>query len=231
MHYLFIGTFLLLVGGNTLAAVGGKANFTGKATKPAKIAMDGDAVCHQQNGGKPVLNETLVVSDKGGLANVFVYVKEGVKPESVPPVPTEPVVLDQKGCAYYPHVLGIRVGQPLKVLNSDPTMHNVHSMPKTNSSFNFGMSTKGSTVEKKFSKPELGVRIKCDVHGWMNGWANVVDHPYFAVTDTSGKFTINGLPDGDYTLEAWHEKLGTQTQKISVKGGNATTDFSFAPKG
>jgi plastocyanin len=210
------------------AGVTGKIVFKGKAPKVEAVKMSGDPVCLKENQGKTINREDMVVNSNGTLANVFVYVKEGVKKDAVPAVPTEPVVFDQRGCNYTPHVFGIRVNQTLKILNSDPTLHNVHSMAKTNSAFNLGMAKQGQSIEKKFTKPEIGVRIKCDVHGWMTGWANVVDHPYFAVSDQTGKFSISGLPPGEYTIEAWHEKLGTQTQKITVKeGASATADFTF----
>lgn len=223
----------------SLAAPGtltGKVAFKGKVPKADTIKMSGDPACLKENQGKSIPREEMIVSANGTLANVFIYIKDGVKKDGIPAAPTEPVVFDQRGCNYTPHVFGIRVGQPLKILNSDPMLHNVHSMAKINSGFNLGMSKQGQSLEKKFSKPEIGVRIKCDVHGWMTGYANVVEHPYFAVSDTAGKFSIPNLPAGDYTVEAWHEKLGTQSQKITVKdGAPAALNFTFealgSPKG
>lgn len=217
---------LAFVSASLFADVTGKITYKG-AAKAAPIKMNADPVCAKENAGKAVLSEDVVVGGGGALANVFVYVKEGVK-GAVPPAPAEPVVFDQKGCTYHPHVFGIRVGQPLKIVNSDPTLHNVNAQAKVNPKFNAGMPTKGQTLEKKFTKPEALVKIKCDVHGWMNAFAGVVDHPYFAVTDNAGSFTLKGLPDGDYTVEAVHEKFGAKTAQVKVAGGNASpVSFTF----
>ena len=209
------------------ADVSGKVSFGGAAPKSQPIQMKADPVCAKLNTGKTIEKEDLVVNANKTLANVFVYVKEGVKKESIPPVPTEPVTFDQRGCMYHPHVLGVRVGQPLKIINSDATLHNVNANAKVNSKFNQGMPTQGQTIDKKFTKPETMVRVKCDVHGWMNASIGVLDHPYFAVTDTTGGFTIKNLPAGEYTLEAWHEKLGTKTMKVTVAATAQPADFTF----
>jgi plastocyanin len=171
--------------------------------------------------------EEIVVGAGNGLANVFVYVKEGVS--GTYPAPATPVVLDQKGCAYRPHVFGVMTGQPIDILNSDDTLHNVHAIPEVNKAFNQGMPVPGSKVSKSFTKPEVMVRIKCDVHGWMSSWAGVLPHPFFAVSGEDGSFTIKGLPAGTYVIEAWHEKLGTQTQKVTV-GENEAKSAAFAFK-
>lgn len=206
----------------------GKISYSGKAPKVEMIKMNADPGCQKANAGANVKKEDIVVNPNNTLANVFVYVKEGVKKENVPPVSSEPAVLDQKGCTYKPHVVGVRVGQPLKILNSDPFMHNVHGLGKANPPFNAAMpSDKTPAIEKKFSKVETMMKVKCDVHGWMNTYVGVLDHPYFAVSDSSGNFTIPGLPPGDYTLEAWHEKLGTKTEKVSVKDGAQTVEIAF----
>jgi plastocyanin len=141
-------------------------------------------------------------------------------------VPSAPVVLDQKGCQYVPHVFGVRVGQPVEVRNSDPTLHNVHAIPQTNGEFNQGMPLQGMTLDQTFTAPEIGVPFKCDVHGWMSSYAGIVAHPYFAVTDASGAFALPDLPAGTYTLEVWHEKLGTRTQSITIQP-KQTTDAAF----
>lgn len=209
------------------ANVTGKVNFGGAAPKPTSIKMNADPVCAKESAGKTVLKEDVVVNANKTLANVFVYVKEGVK-GNVPPAPQEAVTFDQKGCVYHPHVIGVRVGQPLKILNSDPTLHNVNALAKANAKFNAGMPTKGQVIEKKFTKPETMVKVKCDVHGWMSAYIGVVDHPYFAVTDNTGAFTLKDLPAGEYTVEAWHEKLGTKTAKVTVTDAGAQpVDFSF----
>lgn len=205
----------------------GKAVFKGTAPKAENVKMNADPICAKANT-KPVPKGDVVVSAKGELANVFVYVKEGVKKESIPADKPAPVTFDQAGCIYHPRVFGVRTGQTIKILNSDPTLHNVHAMPKTNASFNLGMPTKGQTAEKTFTKPETMVRIKCDVHGWMNAYVGVLDHPYFGVSDANGSFSIPNLPAGEYTLEAWHEKLGTKTAKVTVTATGAAAPVEFA---
>ena len=126
------------------------------------------------------------------------------------------MVIDQKQCRYHPHVFGIRVGQPLDILNSDPTLHNIHAMPYENLEFNLGQPVQGMRTTKTFTVPEVMVPIRCDVHGWMNAYVGVMDSPYFAVSRADGAFEIATLPPGTYTLEAWHEKLGTSTQKVTL---------------
>lgn len=219
-----MGAFVLPSLGADLA---GKAVFKGTAPKAENVKMDADAVCKKAHA-TPVPKGDVVVSAKGELANVFVYVKEGVKKESIPADKPAPITFDQTGCMYVPRIFGVRTGQAIKILNSDPTLHNVHAMPKTNPGFNMGMATKGQTIDKTFTKPETMVRIKCDVHGWMSAYVGVLDHPYFGVTNTSGGFSIANLPPGEYTLEAWHEKLGTKTAKVTVTATGAAAPVEFA---
>jgi plastocyanin len=177
-------------------------------------------------------SESMVVAPDGGLTNVFVSVTAGLG-DRVYAAPTTPVVLDQDGCRYVPHVFGVQVGQPVEVHNSDPTLHNVHAMPKTNDEFNFGQQSTTPPIQRTFDEPEIGVLIKCDVHGWMHAYGNVVAHPFFAVSEDDGTFEITGLPPGSYTIEAWHERLGTQTQQVTIEEANpaATAAFSFTPEG
>lgn len=207
------------------ANVTGKVNFGGTPPTRAAIKMNADPKCAKINEGKQILNDVVIVNPNKTLDNVFVYVKEGVK--NPPAAPTEPVTFDQKGCMYKPEVVAVRVGQTLKILNSDNTMHNVHSLSKANPGFNNAMPTQGQVVEKKFAKPEAMIRVKCDVHTWMNAYINVMEHPYYAVTDETGAYTIKDLPDGEYTIEAVHGKLGAKTAKLKVAGGAATQDFAF----
>lgn len=187
--------------------------------------MSSDPVCSAR--GRGTLREDVVVDGSGGLQNVFVRVVEGLGDRVFAP-PATPVSLDQDGCAYTPHVLGIQVNQILEIVNSDPTMHNVHSVPAENKAFNVGMATQGQRVRKFFPQPEAMVRVKCDLHNWMSAWVGVVAHPFFAVTGPDGSYSIEGLPAGSYTLEAWHEVLGTQRTEITVgEGERATADFRF----
>jgi plastocyanin len=152
-----------------------------------------------------------------------VYVKEGLDPSYTFEAPTTPVVLDQKGCFYTPRVIGVRVGQPMDIVNSDPTMHNVHALPMVNQEFNHGQPKQNMRLTKTFTAPEVMVRFKCDVHSWMAAWVGVMAHPYFAVTKPSGEFTIPNLPAGTYTLETWNEKLGTKTMQVTVAPGQSQT--------
>lgn len=206
----------------TAATITGHVTFTGKAPAAEPITMASDPRC--ANPG--AVTETVVADAKGGLQNVFVYVKDGLGDLAFP-VPTAPVVLDQKGCQYRPHVFGVQVGQPVEILNSDPTLHNIHAWPMTNQEFNVGQALQGLRHTHTFSTREVMVPFKCDVHKWMNAFVGVLDHPFFAVTGADGTFTLKGLPPGTYTVEAWHEKLGTQTQSVTV-GAKETKDVAVS---
>jgi hypothetical protein len=210
------------------ARVTGHIKFEGTAPKGTKVMMDADPICKKQHTTEVYTNE-YIVDANNMLANVFVYVKNYSGPKIA--VPKDTVVFDQRGCEYYPHVFGMRAGQPLAILNSDPTLHNVHAVPTINSQFNLAMPKEGMRVTKVFEKPEVMVKIKCDVHSWMAAYAGVLDHPYFATSDVAGSFNIGPLPPGTYEIEAWHEKLGTMTQTVTV-GDNATgtADFTFVMK-
>jgi plastocyanin len=197
---------------------------------PARvIRLDGDPKCIQQMAGQERRSETYVLGDAGALANVFVYVKDGagLKGRSFP-VPTEPVVIDQQKCWYTPRVVGVRVGQPLEVRNSDPLLHNVRANPEINDGFNMGQPVQGIDYTHTFATSEVMVPLKCDVHAWMNAWIGVVEHPYFAVTGGDGTFSLANLPAGTYTLEAWHEAGGTQTATVTITPGQpAPVSFTF----
>ncbi len=204
----------------------GTVKFNGSAPKKEVIRMNSDQVCLKQNSGKAVHKQDVLVNSNGTLGNVFVYVKEGATGNFPPP--TDPVTFDQKGCMYTPHVFGIQVNQPLQILNSDPTMHNINSAAKqVANKFNNGMPPSVKKLDKKFTKPEVMVKIKCDVHGWMVAYAGVLEHPFFAVTDPTGGFNIKDLPPGDYTLAAWHEKLGEKTTKVTIAQTAPPVEFVF----
>lgn len=213
--------------GGPAGTLSGAIEFMGEAPAPRKVSMSGDPFCSGANPGQT--GEELVVNG-GKLANVFVYL-EGVEGKPVPAAPAEPVIFDQQGCWYKPHVFGIRVGQTLEIRNSDATMHNVHGMGEGDLGFNDAMSKGAPAMKKTFSAPAHGVKVKCDVHGWMGAYAHVMEHPWFAVSGTDGKFSIPNVPPGDYTLVAWHEALGTQKIAVTVTaaaGGDAV--FTFAKK-
>ncbi len=209
-------------------SVKGRARFEGAAPAAQAIKMAADPICMRE--GKDAASEAILVGSDGSLQNVFVYVKDGLGGRTFP-VPATPVVLDQKGCRYRPHVFGVQVGQAVEIVNSDPTLHNVHALPKANAEFNFGQPVQGMRARRTFARPEVMVPVRCDVHSWMSSYAGVLTHPFFAVTKADGSFEITRLPAGTYVLEAWHERLGTRTQQITVddKKG-ATAAFSFTPK-
>ncbi|HVR28694.1 MAG TPA: carboxypeptidase regulatory-like domain-containing protein [Thermoanaerobaculia bacterium] len=189
-----------------------------------EIRMDADPVCAGLHS-EPVHSQTRITGEGGELANVLVYVKTpGVSGRA----PAEPLVLNQEGCIYKPHVAAMTVGQTLKVVNSDPTLHNVHAIPKVNAEFNQAQPFQGMELERKFDKTELAIPIKCDVHPWMQSYISVLPHPYFAVTGEDGSFTIQGVPAGTHEIEAWHETLGTQTGQVTVDaGGSADLSLTF----
>jgi plastocyanin len=200
----------------------------GMAPANAPIRMNADPICLREAKGPQAMETFVVGSDGKSLANVFVYVKDGLG-NYVYDTPTEPAVIDQRECRYRPHVFGMRVGQPLQILNSDPTLHNIHATPKANSEFNTGQPIQGMKTTHTFDQPEVMVPFKCDVHGWMNAYVGVLPHPYFAVTDDSGRFELKTLPPGTYTIEAWHERLGAQTQQVTI-GEKETKDVAFTFK-
>jgi hypothetical protein len=198
------------------ASVQGAIRFVGTAPTQGKVKMDADPVCQQQHPTS-VFSEEVLVNANGTLRHVFVYVKEGVSGPFPPPA--RAVTLDQAGCWYHPHVFGIQVNQPLEIVNSDPTLHNVNAKPVSNQPFNVAQPVKGMKTTKKFAKPEIMVRFKCNVHPWMSAYVGVVEHPFFSVSGADGSFSLTGLPAGTYVLEAWHEKYGTQTQTVNVADG------------
>jgi plastocyanin len=201
-----------IVDASKAANVSGRVTIEGAVPANPPVKMSGDPYCSEQNP-RGAMFENFVVDD-GGLENVFVYVSD--KLDYYFEVPTTPVKLDQKGCHYSPHVLGIRAGQTLAISNSDDAMHNVHALPTANSEWNKGQALKNMVDEKVFTAREVMVPFKCDVHNWMHAYVGVMDHPYYAVTQGGGKFELKGLPAGTYTVTAWHEKLGTQSQSVTV---------------
>lgn len=212
----------------TAGTISGKVAFEGQPPENPVINMASDPTCVSANQGKQVRSETYVV-DNGGLENVFVYIKDGLGNKYVFDTPAEPVTLDQKGCQYVPHVLGVRVAQPLKIVNDDNTLHNVHGMPMTNQDFNMGQPIQGQSNNVTFTAPEVLIPFKCDVHNWMNAYIGVVSHPYFAVTAQGGRFTLKGVPPGTYTVEAVHEKLGRQSQSVTL-GDKGSQEITFTFK-
>ncbi len=208
----------------TAGNIAGRILFEGTPPKPTPIKMGSDPYCDKQGAA---VTETVVVNGDGGLKNVFVYVKDGLGNLRFP-VPSSPVVLDQKGCRYVPHVFGVQVGQPVEIVNSDPTLHNIHALAEANREFNMGQPAPAKDIHT-FSTREVMVLFKCDVHRWMTAYGGVLDHPFYSVTTDDGRFELKGLPPGTYTIEAWHETLGTATQTVTI-GEKETKDVPFSFK-
>jgi plastocyanin len=205
----------------TVASVSGTVHFDGAASEAVPIDMSNDPACKGDNKA-----ETVVVNG-GKLANVFVYVKDGLGNRAFP-APANGVVIDQTGCRYQPHVAGVMVGQKLDIRNDDPTEHNVHAIGMQNAQWNESQMPKAAPIEKSFDQPEIMLPIKCNQHPWMKMYVNVVANPFYAVTDAAGKFEIAGLPPGDYTIAFVQEKLGEQDQKITLGAKDKKTlDISY----
>jgi plastocyanin len=209
--------------------VAGSIAFEGDPPNLRPIKMDADPVCAAKHDG-PVIPDVLVLGDGQSLGNVFVQVTN--PPAGTYPAPAEAAVIDQEGCLYTPHVLGVLAGQTLQFQNSDGLLHNVHGRPEANREFNMGMPPTLTEAETTLSRPEPMFPVKCDVHPWMQAYVAVMAHPFFAVSDASGEYRIEGLPAGEYELEAWHERLGTRTATVTVGDGEtASADFTFSVPG
>ena len=212
----------------TAGDVTGTVVVDGMVPMNALIRMNADPVCVRLIKEQQFQETYVVGDDDKALANVFVYVKDGLGNYMFDP-PTGTATIDQKECRYHPHVFGMRVNQPLEIRNSDPTLHNIHAQPTANAEFNNGQPIQGMKMTHTFTSKEVMVPFKCDVHGWMNAYVGVLDHPYFAVTDKEGKFDLKTLPPGTYTIEAWHERLGTQEQMVTL-GANESKELTFTFK-
>jgi len=211
---------------STAATITATVKLDGQPPAPAMITLTGDPKCVTENGGPQRADERVVVGENQALQNVFVYVKDGLGNFAFP-IPSEPVVLDQDKCRYTPRVLGVRVGQTLQVHNGDPLLHNVRSNGVINQAFNKSTPIEGMSFNHTFATKEVMVPFKCDVHGWMSAYVGVLDHPYFGTTAADGKVVLGNLPPGTYTIEAWHEALGTKTQQVTI-GARESKDVSFA---
>lgn len=219
-------TLTAFIGATVMAGeIKGTVKFKGKPRPAKKIQMSADPACMALHS-ETVRDEKFVYekTDEEGvvtLANAFVWIKSGLLKKTYD-TPKKPVVLDQKGCRYIPHVMGLMIGQELKITNSDPTMHNVHAMPKKNRQFNNGQPQGTPALVKTFQREEIMVKIKCDTHPWMKTFVGVMSHPYFAATGKDGKFSIKDLPDGEYEVAVWHEQnkyIKVETQTVSIKDG------------
>ncbi len=228
-----ITTLFLICGMLSSATAGditGKISFKGKVPASVKIKMNADPKCVRMHSGKDVVSEQVVVNSNNTLRWVFIYVKKGLEGKKFE-TPQKSVVLEQKGCMYSPHVFGMMVNQPINITNDDATLHNVHALAKNSAQFNIAQPKQGMKLTKTFTKSEVMVKVKCEVHNWMAAYIGVLDHPYYGVSDEKGQFEIKGLPAGEYEIEAWHEKYGAQTMKVKVDAAGAkTADFAFEAK-
>ena len=204
----------------------GRVLYHGSPPARRVVNMSKDAKCVELHGGKPVLDEELIINNDGGVKNAFVRVQSGA-PKTNYPLPEGPAMLNQKDCMFRPRVQGVRVGQRLLVANGDPMTHNVRSFPILNAAFNFGQPPDTDPRERVFDKAEREIEIQCDFHLWMHAYIFVMDHPFFSVSQDDGMFSIDDLPPGVYTLESWHEKLGKQRKAVTV-GDKDLTDVNFA---
>lgn len=213
---------------NTVGTISGRVTVDGTVSPPALIRLDADPKCAAMAEGGQRPDESVVIGEGNTLRNVFVYVKDGLPPRLYP-VPPSPVVLDQQQCRYVPRVLGIQVGQQLVIKNSDALLHNVRSEGAINETFDVGTPIQGMEVTRTFATREVMVPFKCNVHAWMHAYLGVLEHPFFAVSDEAGRFSIDRLPPGTYTLEFWHERFGTATQQVTV-AAQQTQNLTFSYK-
>jgi hypothetical protein len=210
----------------TAGIISGSIQYVGAKPVRKPIDMSGDPACVEAHKGKPY-DESLLVSPKGGLANVFVQIKSGLEGKSFE-TPSTPATLDQRGCWFTPRVLGLQTNQLLQISNSDPVTHNVHPQAQSNREWNHSQGSGEPPITRRFPRPEVMIPVKCNIHSWMHCFIAILDHPYFAVSGADGKFAIRDIPPGDYVLEAWHEKLGTQELKVTVPpSGQQNIDFKF----
>ncbi len=213
---------------STVGTVTGQVLLDGTPPPSAVVRLDGDPKCVSLVQGEERRTENFVLGQSNAVQNVFVYVQAGL-PARFYPVPAQSVVLDQQKCRYVPRVLGVQVGQQLTIRNSDPLMHNVRAEGQINQPFDLSTPLQGIELKRTFATREVMVPLKCNVHPWMNAYVGVLEHPFFAVTDGTGRFVIPQLPPGTYTIEVWHERLGTQTQQVTVAAKD-TKDLTLTYK-
>lgn len=218
-----------MIGAGPLVAetISGEVLFEGTPPPQTELQMEGNPECRALHPSGKVPGGDVLVSN-GKVQNAFIYIKEGLEGQTTFEAPKEPLVIDNSTCLYKPHVGGAMVNQPIELRNSDPTLHNVHAYPTKEAQWNLGLPFQGMKLVKKFAHPEVMVKLKCDVHPWMIGYVGILPHPYFAVSGPDGRYEIKDLPPGTYTVEAWHERFGTQIGQVSVRVGEATeASFTF----
>ncbi|MDX1393334.1 MAG: hypothetical protein R3195_03040 [Gemmatimonadota bacterium] len=219
-------TMLVTAAGATESSsmvVTGRVTFTGSAPAPEPIDMSADGYCVDQHT-TPVMDASVRIDDSGGLAGVLVYVSNA--PSGAGPAAGDETLLDQVGCIYTPGAVAVRVGQTLVVRNSDQTLHNVRVTPTLNRGFNLGQPMRGIESRRSFDQPEVGIPVRCDIHGWMHATLHVIDHGFHTITGPDGSFELPDLPAGDWVVEAWHPTLGTVSSQIAG-GGAAAIELEF----
>lgn len=210
---------------STVGTISGSIHFEGPVPEQSVLQLGGWSECAVQHEGTVYAGDVLVTN--GRLQNALVYIKDGLG-ERVFAVPEEPVENDQKGCVFLPRIMAIRVDQPVRYLNSDPMAHNVHGLPRNSSHWNFSLGLKGTSRNVTVDAEEVGIEVKCDIHGWMRSYLGVFDHPYFALSDQDGAFRLHNVPPGEYTITAWHERFGTRSQKVALsEKGEAKVVLTF----
>ena len=213
---------------DTGGEIAGTVTLYGQAPKDHAINMAADPECAKSHAGQ-AMSEEVVVGPENALANVVVYISEGLGDRAFD-APKQPIVIEQKGCQYHPHVVALEAGQKLEVENEDATTHNIHPLPLNNREWNQSQAQGVPPFEATFGREEISIPVKCNIHPWMKGYIAVFKHPYFAVTGKDGKFALKGVPAGNYTITAWQEKLGMQTQKVSLGPKEAkNVEFTFKP--
>jgi Carboxypeptidase regulatory-like domain len=211
----------------TAATITGSVKLDGAAPKEAKLKTDSDPYCAKMHSAAPLAAEEVVIGKDGGIENVIVYIKAGLENRSFP-TPTETVELNQSGCQYKPHVIAVMMNQPISIVNSDQTTHNIHPTPANNRDWNKSQGPGADKITDSFAREEIAIPVKCNVHSWMKSYIGVMKNPFFKVTGADGTFEITGLPPGDYTIAAWQEKYGSTEQKITVGAKESKkVDFVF----
>jgi plastocyanin len=220
------------VGAAATGQIVGSVKLEGQAPHQKPIDMSKDPTCLQTRGGTPVTTENVVVGPNGGLANAVVYISQGLTGNEAG-TPSQPATIDQRGCQYVPHVVAMNVGQHLTVLNSDKTTHNIHPQPNPtggNAQWNKSQIPGSAAFDVAWTNEEVAIPVKCNIHPWMHGYIAVVKGP-FGLSNDTGSFKLDNVPPGTYTLTAWQETYGTQTQKVTVAAGKpVTSDFTFKAK-
>jgi hypothetical protein len=212
---------------STAGSITGTVTLDGPPPASKPIDMSASPACAQANPA-PVFPPTVVTGENGSLANVVVYVKSGLGHYRFD-TPPETAVLEQKNCMYDPHVVALMTNEHFEVRNNDPTMHNVHPMPKQNRQWSNSQPAGSAPLKQTFANPEFAMAVLCNVHPWMRAIVFVFDHPYFAVTSTAGTFDLKNLPPGTYTIEAWHEAYHPQDQTVTI-GPRESKTISFTFK-